>query len=97
MFHIFSKDINIGLNTQMSKTNRHGIAWVRTMEGGIVQQSFLADKPEHLVNPNRFTIEKIFKQLRKLGMDPVHLEILVGDVCRVYKAGYFKPILVQSI
>lgn len=97
MLTLLGMDVHIGLNTNMSKTNRHGVVWVKTIHGGITQQPFLADKPEHLVNPSRFTIERIFKQVAKLGMEAVHLEILVGDMCRVYKAGHFKPVLVQPI
>lgn len=96
MLNIFPRNCNIGINAAMAKEKRHGIAWVESVEGGVTQQSFVADNPIHLINPSSGTIKQVFNQIIKLGMSPVHLELLINKRRVVYKYGQRKPIFDQT-
>ena len=92
---VTKKVVLIGLSPDMALSKRHGIAWVKSIDGGIVQQSFLADRPEYLVKPSWLTVRSMFEQLTKMGLYPENLELLVGNKVIVYKFGNMFPIFTQ--
>ena len=92
-----AQTVNIGLSPDIAKDKRHGVAWVECVNGGVTQQSFLADKPERLVNPSMFVIRSMFHQIAKMGLYPRHLEIMINNKRTVYQFGRRRPILTQSM
>jgi hypothetical protein len=82
----------VGLSDTMSRELRHGTVWMADATGAIIRKDLRVDRPELLQDPNRFQIQTIFNQLRQLGYEPDHLEILVGDKVRVYRADQLRPI-----
>ena len=96
IYDVAKGEVCIGLSPDLSRGKRHGVVWVHAANGGVVQQSFLADRPEHLVNPSRGTIRSIFNQLIKMGLYPENIELLVAGQTVVYKYGKTKPIFIQT-
>lgn len=78
--------VQIGLSPDMGADKRHGVAWVKTTDGGATPIPFLADKPELLTDPCSSTIEGIFRQIAKMGMVPATLEVMVGSKVRRFNA-----------
>jgi hypothetical protein len=96
-FNIFIGQISIGVNQYAGQNTRHGIAHVRCVNGGITQISIIADDPEKLENPSKFTINSIFIQLTKMGFEPINLEIINKEYIKVYQLGRYRPLMVQPI
>jgi hypothetical protein len=85
--------VQIGLVQASAKEKRHGVAWVRDSSGRQAPIDFVADKPEHLVQPNRHLIAALFRQIEAMGLVPDHLEIMVGPRTQLFKAGNDKPVI----
>jgi hypothetical protein len=84
--------VTMGLADSMQRDLRHGTVWMTDEDGVMVRKDFRVDRPEYLENPHRLQIKNMFHQLRKLGYEPDHLEILVGDKVRVYRVDHHRPI-----
>lgn len=88
--------VNIGLSTDIDKKKRHGMAWVKTADGGMVNIPFLADRPENLTNPTKFTVRDIFMQINKMGMCPQSIEVTIGGNTKVYRAPESEVLLLAA-
>lgn len=90
-------DVNIGFNPILPKDQRHGVAWIQCEAGGVAPQSFVVDKPKHLLNPSKRTINRIFDQITKMGMTPSHLEIMLNNRRSVYKYGVSQALITHAM
>jgi hypothetical protein len=93
MLDFLLPDVHIGFNPVLPKEQRHGVAWVQAEGGGVVQQPFVVNKPKRLLNPSNRTIENMFAQISKMGMVPVHLEIMLNNRRTIYKQGVRAPLI----
>lgn len=67
-------DINVGLSTTMSSDKRHGVFAV--IEDDVQRLiPFIADNPKLLIRPNRLVVEKLFKDVIKMGFSPIAVTI----------------------
>lgn len=90
------KEVTISLNTAMPENKAHGVLWARPIENtetnpiaraiknGYQAIVFRADRPELLAAPRRSTIRDIFEQARKLGLDLLHVELVVDGETKLY-------------
>lgn len=83
--------VNVGLNPDMAKDQRHGVVWMCSKEGNVEPRSFMVDKPKRLLRHNSRIIGDIFSQITKMGMQPVYLEVMLNDQSTVYKNGIDTP------
>jgi hypothetical protein len=97
MLSFFLKDVRIGLSSEIGKSNRHGVVWVKSAEGGITQTSFIVDRPRTLLNPNVLVMHSLFKQVMRLGLEPLHIEVLLNQKRTIYKYGKVQPILSHNL
>lgn len=95
-FNIVLGNVNIGINKYATQS-RHAIGHVACVNGGITQINIIVDKPERLINPTRFVINDIFRQISKLGFEPINLEILINGEVKLYQRGRYEPLMVQPI
>jgi hypothetical protein len=89
--------ISIGINPQLAHTERHGVAWVRSDNDGVIPQAFKVDKPKRLIRPSKTTVRQMFEQIEKMGMVPYHLEIMVNNTQTIYKRNHDQPVLIQRM
>lgn len=94
---IFQLDVSIGLNEQMDKEKRHGVAHVQRPGGGTIQIPFMVDKPSRLVSPSNLILDSMFAQIKKMGFYPTHLEIIAGSRRTIYEPGKYKPTFSHSL
>lgn len=92
------KEVAISLNNAMPENKAHGVLWARPIENtetnpiahavanGYQAIVFRADRPELLSAPRRTTIRGIFEQARKLGLELLHVELVVDGETRFYGA-----------
>ena len=85
-------NVSVGLLDSAARDMRHGTIWMQDVAGDIVRKDVWFDKPHLLDEPNRYQIHNIFEQIRGLGYEPDHLEMLIGDKIRVYRPDVPRPI-----
>lgn len=89
--------VQIGISDSIDKSQHHGVAWVQNDDGRVVGRQFIVDQPHLIENPNRYQIRDIFKQIKMLGFELDHLEILVGGKVRVYRPNQPRPICTAAL
>jgi hypothetical protein len=97
MLSFLFPEVQLGFNPILAKDQRHGVAWVKTESGGVASQSFVVDKPHRLLNPSNYTIERMFAQITKMGMSPMHLEIMLNNKRTIYKFGQRTPLITHQM
>ena len=95
MFSNLIPAISLGINPQLAHQERHGVAWVRSDNDGVIPQAFKVDKPHRLIRPSRRTVRQMFEQIEKMGMVPYHLEIMVNNKRTIFKRDQEQPVLIQ--
>lgn len=89
-------NLQVGISTTMDKTRRHGVFWVKTVEGGVVQRSFILEDPKPLENPSRRVLRTLTNQVLQMGFQPQHIEITVAGKTMVYATDSRIPRLIHT-
>ncbi len=95
MFGFVDLTVQVGINTNMCVSARHGVASVETVRGAL-KVPFNVDLPNRLKHPATETVLGMFNQFRRLGLTAHTIEIRVGKLGRVYSIKDNSPVLVQS-
>lgn len=93
-----NKEVQIALSEKLEREASHGVLWVRpvnrsrrvtdiqsAMDVGFRPVNFRADRP-HLLSkaPGRSTIRSIFEQANQLGLELLHVELVIGGEQKFY-------------
>lgn len=95
-FGIYDQSVQMGFPGNLKKKDANGLAVVNLPGGGQRFIYFVVDKPSALESPRTAIVDAFFGQLRKLGHDPVSIELYSQKLTRVYKPEHVRPILTQT-
>lgn len=85
--------VRVGISEHLCKNLRHGVFWVRTEEGGLVQRPFLVSDERILRTPSTRVLRSLTNQARRMGFQPDHIEITVDGKTMVYSTQTPRPTL----
>jgi hypothetical protein len=93
-----NKEVQISLSEKLQREAAHGVLWARpvnrcrrvtdiasAIDTGYRPINFRADKP-HLLQkvPGRSTIRSIYEQANSLGLELLHVELVIGGEQKFY-------------
>lgn len=89
--------VNIGVGTGVDENNRHGVLWLNRdlVQDGQqkLRVSFILDHPERVRNGlNYWTHRRLVHQIKKMGFDITHIELMVGGKTYAYEAPKYKEV-----
>lgn len=85
-----NKQVQISVGNNLPVQHAHGKIWVRPVERttedheGYQAINFRADRPELLAKPRNTTIRSIFEQAKLLGLELLHIELVVKGELKLY-------------
>lgn len=93
---LYDPRIQVSIGTGVSNNNAHGTVWTRVVDGkveGVEAVPFLLSKPQCVRSGLSYIVwSGIVRQFKKLGLDPTHMEIRVGNKHFCYLAGSYREI-----
>lgn len=94
---IYDPRLLVGLQEQLAPDVQHGFVSLRQPHGPNLHVGIVVDRPDLLRNPNQELMSDMFEQVRKMGGNPIHIEIRMNGIRRVYEDGKPKPLLTERI
>lgn len=85
----------IGINPNLSEVKQVGVAHT-VINGKAVAVPFTADCTDQFDNPNYLTVEGVWYQLERMGINPISVEIKRGNRRLLFKKNNFFPVLAES-